>query len=70
MFAGLGVGVGEAPDPPHGVSGDVKLRGFGSVIEKSLALLSVSVQPPLIRVIDLFAGGAGAGVPSEQVAAP
>ena len=66
---GVGVGVGLGFEP-HGVNGETNVRGFGSKRAKSLKLLSESVQPPLIRVNDLFDGGTGAGVPSEHVVAP
>ena len=49
---------------------EVEMRGFGSCRAKSLALLSVSVQPPPMRVSDWFAGGTGAGAPSKQVLVP
>ena len=55
---------------PHGVKAEVEMRGFGACSAKSLALLSVSVQPPPMRVSDWFAEGTGAGAPSKQVVVP
>ena len=55
---------------PHGVSAEVEMRGFGACSAKSLALLSVSVQPPPMRVSDWFAGGTGATAPSKHELVP
>ena len=71
LAVGVGLGVGVGVDcEPHGVKVDEKTRGFGSSKAKSLKLLFVSVQPPLIRVSDLFDGGTGAGEPSEHCVDP
>src|SRR5471032_852204 len=50
--------------------GDAVLRGFGAPKLKSVALLSVSVQPPRIRSAAVVLVRAAVTVPSEQFAAP
>ena len=70
VAVGLELGLGVGWTPPHGVKGDWNVRGFGSAAAKSLALLFVSVHPPLIRVIDLFDAGTVAGAPSKHVLDP
>ena len=65
---GLGLGDGVAPQV---TAGDEPLRGFGVAVTKSALLLSVSVQPLLIRTIELVLLGALlALLPSKQFALP
>ncbi len=45
------------------------MRGLGPEVEKSEALLPVSVQPSFFLCSDAVALGAGAVAPSEQLAA-
>ncbi len=49
------------PLGPHGVGAEAELRGLGAVAEKSLALLSVSVQPfdPRTAAVVLLKVGVG-----------
>src|ERR1044071_3488259 len=55
---------------PQMIAGEAVLRGFGALAAKSVALLSVSVQPFKPRTTALVALGAGVGpAPSKQVAA-
>src|ERR1041385_4784151 len=62
---------GAGPVPEHGVNGDEKVRGVGSLPEKSLRLLFVSVHPPPFRMSDLLDGGGGRGdPPSAQAFGP
>ena len=61
--------VGGTSPPPQLLSGEEVLRGFTAPAVKSAALLSVSVQPPLLRMVAVVLEGAAAGPePSKQLA--
>jgi len=65
-----GVGLGEGL-APQDVGGEELLRGFGAAVTKSVLLLSVSVQPPLILSSAVVLLGAFVAVaPSKQLAPP
>src|SRR5256884_8107736 len=58
------------PSTPLFRSGELLLRGFGEPITKSLALLSVSRQPPnFLTAAVVFPGFAVGPLPSKQFAA-
>src|SRR5947209_231448 len=64
VAVGLGV-------PLHGTNGDAELRATGIAVAKSAELLSVSVQPFVLRIsaVEFPMAGAGAG-PSKKFAVP
>jgi hypothetical protein len=62
--AGGGGGGGGVVLPEQGAGATSELRGAGVPVEKSVALLSASVQPPFARRIAVVDDGAGAGLPS------
>ncbi len=62
--------VGAVSGMLHGLVVADVLRGFGVVAVKSLPFVSVSVQPPVLRIAALVADSAGAAVPSKKFAAP
>src|SRR4051812_17622089 len=67
---GEGVGLGDG-DAPQLIAGDELLRGLGAPVAKSLLLLSVSVQPLLIRrTAFVLLGAFVALAPSKQFALP
>src|ERR1041385_501697 len=62
---------GSVASPPHELAGDALLRGIGPMTTKSLALLSVSVQPLPRRTAAVVLLSAGvAAPPSAQFALP
>ena len=66
----VAVAVGVGDGPPQVCIGDVELRGAGVAVEKSAALLSVSVQPEPARMSDNVFEPTGATAPSKQLAVP
>ncbi len=56
--------------PVQGLNAAPVLRGDGAPVEKSAALLSVSVQPLASRRAAVVFVSAGVAVPSKQLAAP
>ena len=70
VAVGDGEGLGDG-DAPQLIAGDELLRGFGEPVAKSLLLLSVSVQPLLIRSTAFVLLGALVRFdPSKQFALP
>ncbi len=66
---GVGVGVGVGVAVPHGFIVELVFRGVGAAAEKSVALVSVSVQPLAPRNTAVVLLGAGVGpLPSKQLA--
>src|SRR5437870_1280211 len=62
---------GWVESPPHELAGDALLRGIGPISTKSLALLSVSVQPFRRRTAAVVLLSVGAAAPpSAQLAVP
>ena len=67
---GDGVGLGDGVTP-QATAGEAVLRGLGAPVTKSALLLSVSVQPLLIRITAFVLLGAFvAALPSKQFALP
>ena len=67
---GEGIGLGEGV-APQVIAGDEVLRGLGVPVTKSAVLLSVSVQPLLIRTTAfVLLGALVALLPSKQFAPP
>src|SRR5205823_3157978 len=56
--------------PPQEFAGAALLRGIGPMVTKSLALLSVSMQPLPLRTAAVVLVRDGVGVVSEQFAVP
>ena len=78
MPAGCSIGNGSvvtvggvlAGGPSHGTAGLVALPGIGATAAKSVALSSVSTQPPEARAAAVVLDNCGAGAPSEKLAVP
>ena len=66
----VAVTLGAASPALHGANVDDVLRGLGTAAEKSLLLLSVSVQPPTARNAAVVAVSVGAAAVSEKLALP